>query len=106
MKKEAFSVKRITLVCAAGMSTSLLVSKMNLSAVAEGLDVKIRAVPESNFEKYANETDILLLGPQVGYTLNKMKTQYEPKGIKVAVINSMDYGMMNGEKVLKMALSL
>ena len=99
-------MKRITLVCAAGMSTSLLVSKMNLAAIKDNIDVKIQAVPESDFEKYADSTDILLLGPQVGYTLSKMKTQYEPKGIKVAVINSIDYGMMNGEKVLKQALTL
>ncbi len=99
-------MKRITLACAAGMSTSLLVSKMNLAAATDGIDVKIQAVPESSFEKYANDTDILLLGPQVSYTLNKMKSQYEPKGIKVAVINSIDYGMMNGEKVLKEALKL
>lgn len=99
-------MKRITLVCAAGMSTSLMVSKMNLASVKEGVDVKIRAVPEGDFAKYADDTDILLLGPQVSYTLTKMKKQYEPKGIKVAVINSVDYGMMNGEKVLEAALKM
>lgn len=61
---------------------------------------------ENDFPRYANETDVLMLGPQVSYTLNKMKAEYEPKGIKVAVINSIDYGMMNGEKVLKEALRL
>ena len=97
---------RITLVCMAGMSTSLLVSKMNLAAVKSGANVKIQAVPENDFAKYAENTDVLLLGPQVRYTLDKMKAQYEPKGIKVAVINSMDYGMMNGDKVLNDALKL
>lgn len=97
---------RITLVCAAGMSTSLLVSKMNLAAVKSGASVKIQSVPESNFAKYAENTDVLLLGPQVSYTIKKMKAQYEPKGIKVDVINSMDYGTMNGENVLKTALAM
>jgi PTS system cellobiose-specific IIB component len=99
-------MKRITLVCAGGMSTSLLVTKMNLAAVNSGADVKIKAVAENTFDNYADETDVLLLGPQVGYTLKKMKEKYEPKGIKVAVISSVDYGMMNGENVLKMALDL
>ena len=99
-------MKRITLVCAAGMSTSLMVSKMNFAAMSMGAEVKIRAVPESDFAQYAEDTDILLLGPQVSYTLAKMKSEYEPKGIKVSVINSMDYGMMNGEKVLKEALAI
>lgn len=99
-------MKRITLACAAGMSTSLLVSKMNLVAATQGIDVKIRAVPKNDFGQYASETDVLLLGPQISYTLEEMKTEYEPKGIKVAVINSMDYGTMNGEKVLNDALNL
>jgi PTS system cellobiose-specific IIB component len=105
-EKGVIMMKRITLVCAGGMSTSLLVTKMNLAAMHGNFDVKIQAIAESEFEKYADDTDILLLGPQVSYTLSKMKEQYEPKGIKVAVINSIDYGMMNGEKVLKDALSL
>lgn len=99
-------MKRIVLVCAFGMSTSLLVTKMNTAAAKNGEDVKIKAVPENEFDKYADETDILLLGPQVKYMFDKMKEKYEPKGIKVDVINSVDYGMMNGEKVLKQALSL
>jgi PTS system cellobiose-specific IIB component len=99
-------MKRITLICAAGMSTSLMVSQMNLAAIKTGADVKIRAVPESAFPKYENETDILMLGPQIGYLLKEMKAKYEPMGIKVTVINSVDYGTMNGEKVLKAALSM
>lgn len=96
----------ITLVCALGMSTSLMVTQMNLAAVSMEIDVKIRAVPESSFDEYAADTNILLLGPQVGYKLNKMKKKYEPQGIKVEVINGMDYGTMNGGKVLKDALAL
>lgn len=99
-------MKRIVLVCAFGMSTSLMVTKMNTAAVKNGVQVKIRALPEGEFEKYAGETDILLLGPQVKYLLEKMKAAYEPKGIKVGLISTTDYGMMNGEKVLKQALAL
>ena len=40
---------KITLVCNAGMSTSLLVSKMNLAAVKSGANVKIRAIAENEF---------------------------------------------------------
>ncbi len=97
---------KITLACAAGMSTSLLVSKMGKYALANEIDVEIIAVPEKQFEKYADSTDILLLGPQVSFLLKKCKAAYEPKGIKVAAIPVVDYGRMNGEKVLKLALSL
>jgi cellobiose PTS system EIIB component len=99
--------KRITLVCSAGMSTSLLVNKMRASAEKQGLDVSIKAMPEGSFAEGADkETDVLLLGPQISYRFKTLKDKYEPQGMKVAIINTVDYGMMNGEKVLKDALSL
>jgi len=97
---------QITLVCAAGMSTSLLMSKMEKAAAEMNVDVKIRATPEAQFKAYEKETDILLLGPQVSYIFEKMKKKYEPMGMKVSVVDTVDYGMMNGEKVLKKALGL
>ncbi|WP_349305958.1 PTS sugar transporter subunit IIB [Clostridium swellfunianum] len=99
-------MKRITLVCGAGMSTSLLVVKMNDAANKLGIEAKIIAVAEAELRHHIDETDVLLLGPQVRFLLNKYKTAYEPKGVKVDVINSIDYGMMNGEKVLNHALTL
>lgn len=99
-------MKRITLVCGAGMSTSLLVTKMNAAAIKGNVEVKIIAVAEAELKHHIEETDVLLLGPQVRFLLTKYKTAYEPKGIIVDVINSIDYGTMNGEKVLNHALKL
>lgn len=96
----------ITLVCAAGMSTSMLMVKMQQSANKQGIEVKIVAMPETKFESYKGVTDVLLLGPQISFLEDEMRGKYEPKGIKVAVINMIDYGSMNGEKVLKDALLL
>lgn len=96
----------ITLVCAAGMSTSMLVQKMKEAAVAKGVEIDIRAMPESAFEKFDGQTDVLLIGPQLSFVFDKLKAQYEPKGMKVAVVDMMDYGMMNGAKVLNDALNL
>ena len=98
-------MKKITLICAAGMSTSLLVTKMKAAAEKLGEEVEIRAIAESKFKEFENDTDVLLLGPQVGFLLKKFKEKYESQ-FPVAVIDSIDYGMMNGEKVLKKALSL
>lgn len=94
-------MKNIILVCAAGMSTSLLVSKMKSAAKDRNVEVHIEAMPASAYEAYKGETDVLLLGPQVSYLYEQIKNTYEPKGIKVALIDSMDYGMMNGKKVLE-----
>jgi cellobiose PTS system EIIB component len=99
-------MKQITLICAGGMSTSMLVSKMKTAAAQQGVEVEIRATAEASFPEFEGKTDVLLLGPQVGYKLNSMKLKYAGKDMKIAVINSVDYGMMNGEKVLKTALSM
>ncbi|ALB44253.1 MULTISPECIES: PTS sugar transporter subunit IIB [Clostridium] len=96
----------IRLFCAAGMSTSLLVNKMKEAAKNKGIDVDIEAFPESQMDKNIEGVDVALLGPQVGYTLNKAKRICEPKGIPVDVIPMVDYGMMNGQKVLDFALKL
>lgn len=98
-------MKRITLVCCAGMSTSLLVTKMQEVATKNNLPVSIIAVSQAKFSQYEDETDILLLGPQVGFLLEEFKEKYEPKGIVVRIIDSTDYGMLNGAKVLKAALT-
>jgi len=99
-------MKNIILVCAAGMSTSLLVNKMKNAAKEASLEVHIEAMPASTFANYKEQTDVLLLGPQVSYLEAEMKAAYEPKGIKVSVINMMDYGMMNGAKVLENAMKM
>jgi len=99
-------MKHIVLICAAGMSTSMLVQRMKKSAKEKAVEAEILAMPESKFEEYDAETDVLLLGPQISYMLDELKEKYEAQGIKVAAINMMDYGMMNGEKVLTEALEL
>lgn len=97
---------KIILCCSAGMSTSLLVTKMQAAAKAEGKDVSIQAMSYTDVPNHEDEMDVLLLGPQVRYLLNKLKPQYEEKGIPVEVIPTVDYGTMNGPKVLKLALDL
>ena len=100
--------KTIMLVCSAGMSTSLLVTKMEKAAEARGIDAEIFAVSaseaDSNLE--SKNIDVMLLGPQVRF----MKAQFEPKvaakGIPLDIKNMQDYGMMNGDKVLDQALSM
>jgi PTS system cellobiose-specific IIB component len=96
----------ITLVCAAGMSTSMLMAKMQQSAKAQGIEAKIIAMSEAKFDSYEEPTNILLLGPQIAYLEEDLRKKYEPQGMKVMLINMVDYGTMNGEKVLKDALAL
>lgn len=98
---------KIRLFCAAGMSTSVLVNKMKKAAEAKGIEADIEAFPETLLQKQLEEgIDVALLGPQVGYTLPKAKKACGEKGVPVEVIPMVDYGMMNGEKVLNLAVKL
>ncbi|TCD46320.1 PTS sugar transporter subunit IIB [Streptococcus sp. X16XC17] len=100
--------KTIMLICAAGMSTSLLVTKMEQAAKARGLEADIFAVSAMEADEVfaQKESDVLLLGPQVRFMLSEFQEKLVAKGIPVEVIPMVDYGMMNGEKVLDLAESL
>lgn len=94
----------ITLVCMGGFSTGMLVKRMREEAVKKAIEVDINATSESNFKTVADKTDVLLIGPQVSFIEGTMKSRYP--NLKIAVINAVDYGSMNGGKVLDFACSL
>ena len=81
----------IRLFCAAGMSTSLLVKKMEEAAKEKGKDADIAAYPFTEMERVIEGVDVALLGPQVGYQLGRAKEICEPKGVPVDVIPMQDY---------------
>ncbi len=95
---------KILLVCTAGMSTSALVQKMKKSALDKELELDIEAVPEAIADEFVGIANVVLLGPQIKYLQPKLVELFEPTPVEP--INMMDYGMMNGEKVLDFALSL
>ena len=94
----------IMLCCSAGMSTSLMVQKMQNCADSRGIEAKIWAIPEAKVASEAADADVILLGPQVRFLLDKIKAVAGDK--PVDVIDMAAYGMMNGEKVLDQALAL
>lgn len=99
-------MKKIVLCCAAGMSTSMLVQRMQSEAQTRGLEIDVRAVPVAAFEAIIDEADVVLLGPQVRYELARLVEIAGPLGKTVAVIDMMDYGTMRGDNVLNKALEL
>ncbi|HHW04018.1 MAG TPA: PTS sugar transporter subunit IIB [Thermoanaerobacterales bacterium] len=100
-------MKRIMLVCSSGSSTSLLVKRMQEAARKKGLaDVEIFSTSQADAKNHYDSMDVLLLGPQVRYLYNELKKTLASKKLVLDIINSRDYGMMNGEAVLEQALKL
>ena len=102
-------MKTILLVCSAGMSTSLLVTKMEAAAKEQGVEAKIFALPFSAAPRVLEEVDCILLGPQVRFqkaAIEKLAASRKAGAIPVDVIDMRDYGTMNGKAVLSAALKL
>lgn len=102
----------IMLCCAAGMSTSLLVTKMKEAAEKQGKDAEIFAVSasEADHELDSKKIDVVLLGPQVRYMQNDFKKKLAGRNngadIPLAVIDMRAYGMMDGAAVVTQAYDL
>ena len=97
---------KILLVCAGGMSTSILMNKMKKALTSEQADWDIIARPIETIRDYIEEYDVILLGPQVKHKLEKIKDEFKEFGKPIDMISPIDYGMGNGTAVLKQAIEL
>ena len=99
-------MKKIYLFCSQGMSTSMLASKMQKVADTHNLPIEVKAFPHGKIEEIVKveNPDCILLGPQVKYLYEETVEKFKEYNIPIVVIDSADYGMMNGEKVLKTAI--
>lgn len=97
---------KILLICSAGMSTSILVKKMKEVAELRDIKVEIEAVAIEKFAENIEYYDVFLLGPQIRFKKSEFEKELERFGKPVEVINTMDYGMMKGDKVLDVAIDL
>lgn len=95
---------KILLVCAAGMSTSLVAESMQDALSEEEKDWVISAEPSEQFHDVVSEYDVVLLGPQVRF--KKDEFQEVAGAIPVGVIDTMDYGRCRGDKILQAAKEL
>jgi len=91
---------RILLVCAFGMSTSIIASKIKAALSPDEQDWVVDAKEVTDFKETVKNYDIILLGPQIGFRKEEFIKIAEPLGTKVMVINSMDYGLCKGDSIL------
>ena len=95
---------KVLLVCAAGMSSSLLEAAAIEAARRRGHELEIHAIPVPEVTTYdfaARRPDIVLVAPQVVYKRRAIAQLAEPLGIVVRGIESVTYGMVDGEKLFE-----
>lgn len=91
-------MRKIVLMCNAGMSTSILMTKMREAAKEIGYDCEINAFAVSEAKECGKDADIILLGPQVRFQLKKVQ---EAVSCPVEVIEMSAYGTLNGRNVIE-----
>lgn len=103
IEEASMEKKHIYLFCSAGMSTSLLVSKMRAQAEKYEVPVIIEAFPETLAGEKGEAADVVLLGPQIAYMLPEIQRLLPNKPVEV--IDSILYGKVDGLGVLKAAVA-
>lgn len=94
-------MKHIYLICAAGLSTSMMVERMKKAARERNFECTIEAVGIPMAESIMPNADCILLGPQIRF--EKANIEKIAGNVPVAVIDMKNYGRMNGEAVLMQA---
>ncbi|KGY11749.1 cytochrome C biogenesis protein CcmE [Vibrio tubiashii] len=97
---------KIFLCCAAGMSTSMLVSKMEHAAQEKGIECEISAHSIAEFEDCLKWSDVCLVAPQVRFKFEEFRSIAHEQGKACGLIDMMNYGMLNGDAVLDQAVAL
>lgn len=94
--------KTIILSCIGGLTTSMLVERINEVIKKDQIDASVYSVGITGIDNLKN-VDVLLLGPQLEYLKDKTAQKLN---IPVGVISDCDFELMQGESVLKQALEL
>jgi PTS system cellobiose-specific IIB component len=93
---------RVLMVCAIGMSSSLIEQKTSKVAEDNGVPFEIQAVDVPEVSRWSFEehpVDVVLIAPQARFKKRSVEEKANPFGIIVENIDSVAYGMMDGEKI-------
>lgn len=85
------------------MSTSLLVNKMLTYARMNQLECVVDAVPVSEAKQILNDWDVILVGPQVAYSLAELRGITKKP---VEIIPPQFYATAKAKETVELAMSL
>lgn len=93
-------MKRIMLVCNAGMSTGIMAKKI---MDASGGTMEVFACGEGDFENHVEGVDMILVGPQIRFLVPEIQSK---ASCPVQAIAPQMYGAMNGKAVYQEILKV
>ncbi len=94
---------KILLICAGGLSTGFLTERLQQKALENGVELIIEAHGVNCVKRYYHGFDIILLGPQVRFRLQEIRSL---TGLPAGVIAPEDFAMQNCEAIFQLAQEL
>lgn len=89
---------KIMLICAGGMSTGILMKKMEKWAKDKKINLEVKAYGVGEYEEHYKDYDCILLGPQISYKANEIRATVDKP---VDLIQSFDYAVGNVDNIMK-----
>jgi PTS system cellobiose-specific IIB component len=80
--------------------------KMAAAAKEMGIEAEIAAYSFTQLDNLVEQMDVFLISPQTSFKLEAMKNTYAQHVHKFSLLNPMDFGMMDGAKILKAAIGV
>jgi cellobiose PTS system EIIB component len=97
---------KVILVCAAGMSSSLLVVRILEAAKKRGINLDIDSTTTAELDlRRINQYDAIMLGPQVRYYKKRIEESGNPRHIPIITIDFQTYGLAKGDDCLDLLLN-
>lgn len=100
---------KVLIVCAIGMSSSLLEEKIVEAATAAGVEIEMMSCTTPDAARWdfkENYVDVILVAPQVRYKKKSLTQQAGQYGTVVDNIESITYGMVDGEALFKQIMAM
>ncbi len=95
---------KIVLVSYSGTSASILKDRMSAWAAANQVEAEIIISSLSGLDEGKEDADIVLVGPQVRCALASVRERV-PVTIPVVAVDTRDFGMAKGDKIMKEAIA-
>lgn len=96
----------ILIICGGGASSGFLAQSMRKAAKQQGEEVSVLARSESELEDYVENVDVVLIGPHLKYMEEEITKKASKHDVKVAMIDQLIYGTLDGAKALDLAKNL
>lgn len=97
----------ILILCAAGMSSGLIVDSLKKNAIERDLEINVECSTSLNFRQFDyTKLDVVLLAPQIKSQTQDITQYISQQGLNLPCLNidMRDYGLVKGSIILEKTL--